>query len=200
MAHHKREWPSVPPATRFPVEVDPPPGFDPDDLATWPEDPGRFEYVGGRLLYMPPCGEIQGTSAIDAGYLLRRWQEEHPDFVVRGNEIGVAWGPDKRGIDVAVWRRSDLDAPTWGFARVAPLLAVEVAGQDDREPYLREKAAWYLARGVKFVWLVLPEMREVIVLLGGQETRYRVGQRLAAHEALPGLAPAVADFFRQLEP
>ena len=46
--------------------------------------------------------------------------------------------------------------PTSGFAVVPPLLAIEVAGQDDREPYLREKAAWYLARGVEIVGLSCP--------------------------------------------
>jgi hypothetical protein len=52
----------VPLETQFPVEVRPPPGFDADKLSTWPDDPGRFEYVDGRLLYMPPCGDAQGTS------------------------------------------------------------------------------------------------------------------------------------------
>jgi Uma2 family endonuclease len=198
MAHLQREWPSVPPETEFPVAVRPPPGFDPDDLTTWPRDPGRFEYVDGRLLYLPPCGEIQGGTVGDVYFILRRWQEQHLDFVVRTNEIGVSFGRDKRGIDVAVWRRSDVGTPSWGFAQVPPLLAVEVAGQDDREPYLRDKAAWYLARGVTLVWLVLPASREVVVLAAGQETRHGIGQELGSHDALPGLEPAVADFFRQL--
>ncbi len=81
-----------------------------------------------------------------------------------------------------------------------PVLAVEVAGQDDREPYLREKAHWYLERGVA-VWLVLPETREVLVLSGSasarQESRHGASDQLPAHEALPGVTPEVVAFFSQ---
>jgi Uma2 family endonuclease len=198
MVHLQREWPSVPPETEFPVTVRPPPGFDPDDLSTWPRDPGRFEYVDGRLLYMPLCGETQSDVVTATVGLLWTWHTSHPEFLIRTNEIGVAFGRDRRGIDVAIWRRRDLGPSSQGFARVPPLLAIEVAGRDDREPYLREKGAWYLARGVTIVWLVLPETREVIVLSKGSENRYGPDQELAATEALPGLAPVVADFFRQL--
>lgn len=201
MARPQREMTIVPPETRFPVEVDPPPGFVADDLTTWPGDPGRFEYVDGRLLYMPPCGERQSVVAIDVAFTLRSWSLTHPEFVVGGNEVGVAFGRDKRGIDVAVWRRADLGPRTGGFVRVPPVLAVEVAGQDDREPYLRDKARWYLERGVAVVWLVLPETREVLVLSGSPATRHDsrhgVGDQLPAHEALPGLTPEVAAFFSQ---
>ena len=199
MVQPRRDWPTVPPETEFPVAVRPPPGFNPDDVRTWPDDPGRFEYVDGRLLYMPPCGEMQSATVLDAAGILAQWQREHPEFRVGTNEAGVAFGEDKRGIDIAVWRRADVGQPTSGFAVVPPLLAIEVAGQDDREPYLREKAAWYLARGVEIVWLVLPDTRKVVVLTAGQERRYRIGESLAANVVLPGLTPAVADFFRQLE-
>ncbi len=76
----------------------------------------------------------------------------------------------------------------------------EVAGQNEDEALLLDKAQWYLAHGVTIVWLVLPETREVVVLIGEQETRYRMGQRLAPHDALPDLAPGVADFFRSCDP
>ncbi len=188
----------VPAGTEFPVGVKLPPGFDPEDLSTWPDDPGRFEYVDGRLLYMPPCGDVQQDVTADAVFVLRSWSESHSDFVVGGNEAGVAFGRDKRGIDAAVWKRATLGPRTGGFRRVPPLLAVEVAGQNEDEALLLDKAQWYLAHGVTIVWLVLPETREVVVLMGEQESRYRMGQRLAPHDALPDLAPGVADFFRQL--
>ncbi len=187
----------VPPGTIFPVEVDPPFGFDPEDLNTWPPN-GRYEYVDGRLLYMPPCGDDQGDCAFATVGFLWSWMQSHPDFVGRTNEIGVSWPDGKRGIDVAVWRRNDLGPNTGGFVRVPPLLAVEIAGELDRESYLVDKAHWYLARSVAIVWLVLPETREVVVLADDAERRYGIGETLAAHPALPGLAPTVADFFRQL--
>ncbi len=53
--------------------------------------------------------------------------------------------------------------------------------------------------GVRLVWLVLPKTREIVVMWANGETRYGPGNRLAAHPALPGLEPAVADFFDQLD-
>ncbi len=198
MPESAREMAIVPPETEFPVSVRPPPGFVPDDLSTWPRDPGRFEYVNGRLLYMPPCGDEQGFTVSDTHFVIRSWMERHREFAVLTSEIGVQWGKDKRGIDVAVWLRADLGPRTGGFVRIPPILAVEVAGQYDPESYLLEKAQWYLARGVAIVWLVLPETRAVIVITGEAVTRYGVGQQLAPHVALPDLQPAVDDLFRQL--
>ena len=190
----------VPASTRFPVEVAPPAGFDPDDLSTWPDDPGRFEYVDGRLLYMPPCGEIQSAVAADGMYVLGAWQRQHTDFVVGGNEAGLAIGDDRYGLDGAVWCRGDLGPIQSGFSHVPPVLAVEVAGARGTEVAMAAKAVAYLNHGVRTVWLVLPESREVVVLTPGFQKleRYRVGMSLPPVEELPGLAPRVADFFHQL--
>lgn len=187
----------VPRHVRFPVELVPPAGFDPARLETWPRVDGRLEYVGGRLLYMPPCGDTQSYTVSDVVYVLRRWQESHDRFKVGTNEAGLRLAGASRGADAAVFRRDDLGPPTGGFHRVPPVLAVEVAGQDDGEPQLREKAAWYLSVGVAVVWLVLPETREVVVMTPDDESRHRAGT-LPPHPALPDLAPAVADLFHQL--
>jgi hypothetical protein len=64
---------------------------------------------------------------------------------------------------------------------------------------LRAKTTWYLDVGVVVVWIVLPETREVVVMTDGSEARLGKGGRLPAHPLLPGLAPNVADFFRQLD-
>ncbi len=50
---------TLPRAVRFPVELVPPHGFDAESLETWPRVVGRLEWVNGRLLYMPPCGDRQ---------------------------------------------------------------------------------------------------------------------------------------------
>jgi hypothetical protein len=48
---------TLPLSVRFPVEVHQPDEFRAEDPATWPVVDGRLEYVAGRLLYTPPCGE-----------------------------------------------------------------------------------------------------------------------------------------------
>lgn len=190
----------VPASTLFPIEVSPPAGFDPDVLSTWPDDPGRFEYVDGRLLYMPPCGEIQSAVAADVMYVLGAWQRQHTDFVVGGNEAGLAVGDNRYGLDGAVWRRDDRGPMKAGFSHVPPILAVEVAGARDTEVAMAAKAAAYLKHGVRVVWLVLPESGEVLVLTHGATKleRYDKGMSLPPVEELPGLAPRVMDFFHQL--
>jgi Uma2 family endonuclease len=176
----------VPRAVRFPVELRPPPGFDPERLDTWPKVDGRLEYVGGRLLYMPPCGTTQGPTVGDAYFIVARWGRAHPEFVTATNEQGMRFAPDTRAADVAIWRRAD-QPPTGGLLRVAPVLAVEVAGDEDREPSLREKAAW----------LVLPNTHEVVVMNRDGESRHRTG-RLPPQAALPDLTPEVDEFFVQI--
>ena len=55
----------LPRAIRFPIELIPPDGFDEERLETWPRVVGRLEYVEGRLLYMPPCGDEQQEVVTD---------------------------------------------------------------------------------------------------------------------------------------
>jgi Uma2 family endonuclease len=192
------DWVLVPRSARFPIEIEPPPGFCVEDPATWPRIDGRMEYVGGRLLYMPPCGDIQQGVSVSVVVILGTWGEEHPEFFVGGNEAGMLLGGDTRGAEGAVWRRDRLGPQTGGCIRVPPILAVEVAGREEGERELREKARWYFDHGVEVVWIVLPNTREVVVLSSGRETRCREGDRLPGCAALPGLESPVERFFRQL--
>src|SRR5439155_2181113 len=76
--------------------------------------------------------------------------------------------------------------------------AAEVAGRDESEAELREKAHWYLDAGVAVVWCLFPERREVLVLTGVGESRHREHERLPPHSQLPELAPLVDDLFAQV--
>lgn len=183
---------------RFPVELRPAASFSVERPGTWPRLPGRLEFVGGRLLFMPPCGDEQQDVAIDLARVLGNWAVTHPDFVVGGNEAGMLLGGEARGADAAIWRKSSLGRHTGGFRRVPPLLAAEIAGRDEEEDTLREKVRWYLGHGVEIVWLLLPRDREVVVITAYGEERVAGARRLKKHPSLPGLAPRAADFFRQL--
>ncbi len=182
----------------FPLELAPPPGFRSEEPTTWPEVTGRLEYVARRLLYMPPCGDDQQDVAASVMGILEPWAMGQRDFVATGNEAGMLLGGEVRAADAAVWRKADLGNRTGGFRRVPPVLCVEVAGKDESETELREKARWYLDRGVEVVWIALPASREVVVLRQDGEARYGEGETLPAQAALPGLAPAIARFFWQL--
>ena len=188
----------MPASVRFPVELTPPEGFDPARVETWPAVEGRLEWVAGRLLYMPPCGDWQQDTIADVVTTLGIWVRSHPDFVVGTSDAGMHLGGDTRGADAAIWQRAALGPRTGGFRTVAPLLAVEVAGRDERERHLREKAGWYLGAGVPIVWIVLPEQRQVVVLTRAGESRHGTGERLPSDARLPDLAPSVDEFFVQV--
>lgn len=185
-------------AVGFPVEWRAREGFHLDDPGTWPKVEGRLEYVNGRIRYMPPCGGIQQDVASDVTAVLHAWVKAHPEFIVASNEAGIMIGDQVRAADAAIWRLADAGR-TSGFRRVPPILAVEIAGEDEGEDVLREKASWYLDVGAKVVWLVLPEPREVLIVTPGSEVRLGLRDRLPPHVALPGLEPAVIDLFYQLE-
>lgn len=183
---------------RFPVELRPL-GLNGDDPETWPEAEGRLEWVQGKLLYTPPCVDIQQDVAVDLVHVLRSWSEAQSGFVVGGNEAGMKLGQDIRAADAAIWRRADVGPSLGRLRHVPPLLAVEVAGQDEDEQSLRDKAAWYESHGVALVWLILPESREVVVFDGANEARYGALEWLPEDPRLPGLSPQVARFFAQLD-
>jgi len=187
----------LPRLVRFPVELRTPEGFDPVDPATWPDVEGRLECVSGRLLYTPPCGLTQQLTVTEVVYVLRQWAGDHPEFAVGSNEAGLHLAGDTRGLDAVVWRSGDLPSGGHKFVQAVPALAVEVAGGDDTEPLLREKARWYLAHGVPVVWLVLPDTREVLVLTPAGESRHREGETLPPAPHLPGLAPRVESVLRR---
>ena len=184
---------------RFPLQLQPPPGFRAEDPSTWPRVSGRLELVGGRLLYMPPCGDDQQDVASSVTGVLTHWRSAHPEFRVGSNEAGMQLGGEIRAADVAVWRADTLPQRTGGYRKVPPVLAVEIAGRDEGEAELTDKARWYLDHGVAAVWLVFPLTREVVVVTQGATDRVREGQRLPAIAELPELAPEASAFFDQLD-
>jgi Uma2 family endonuclease len=182
-------------AVHLPLVLPVPEGFDVGRPPTWPQVTGRLEFVGGRLEYMPPCGEMQQRTAADVLTELNLWRRQHTGFVVGGNEAGMLLGGEVRAADAAVWLGSPA---TEGFARTQPELAVEVAGADDTLQILGEKAKWYLAHGVRTVWIVVPETRSVRVVTAAGEREVVRDAALPEPEGLPGLSPRVSAFFSQL--
>ncbi len=79
----------LPRAIRFPVELIPPEGFDEERPETWPRVDGRLEYVEGRLLYLPPCGDEQQDVVADVVITVGAWVRAHREFVLGTNEAGM---------------------------------------------------------------------------------------------------------------
>jgi Uma2 family endonuclease len=203
MIHLAEEYEDLVPVPRaaleLPLPLPLPPGFDPDRLETWPKVAGRLEYVGGRLLFMPPCGDWQQDTCADVVGVLSVWRKSRTGFVVGANEAGILLAGETRGADAAVWRERDVSAlRTGGLRRTPPILVVEVAGKYDDEEGLRDKAAWYRSRGTATVWLLFPIERRVVRLAADGEQALSSGQQLPPDPELPGLTPPVDDLFEQV--
>jgi Uma2 family endonuclease len=77
-----------------------------------------------------------------------------------------------------------------------PDLAVEVKSPDDSYRQMREKAAYYLANGVKLVWLVYPEKQIVEVYRADGDIQILTGEdTLDGGDVLPGFSMVVRTIF-----
>lgn len=76
-----------------------------------------------------------------------------------------------------------------GFLRVIPELVVEVASPGQRGPELAAKAERWLRAGVRLVWIVWPQERQVDVWdarTGNEPRTFMVGDELDGGNVLPG--------------
>ena len=147
---------------------------------------------------MPPSGDLQQDTVTDVVINLGVWIRSHRDYVLATNEAGMRLKGSTRAADAAIWRRSEVGSYTGGLRRVPPVLAVEVAGDDETEDMLRDKAGWYRSVGVEIVWLVLPKAREVLVISGKTERRYKGTQALAPNPSLPDMSVKANQLFAQI--
>jgi len=82
------------------------------------------------------------------------------------------------------------------YADVPPLLAVEVISPSDRFNSIMLRVTQLLNRGVKVVWVVDPEMRDVSLCQAGQAPRLVSGNELlSGGTALPDFECAVSELF-----
>ena len=81
-----------------------------------------------------------------------------------------------------------------------PDLAIEVLSRGQSMSRFRRKIRFYLAHGVRLVWVIDPEAQAVTVHAPGQEPRtLGTGDTLDGGDVLPGFGVAVDDIFAQLQ-
>ncbi|HXJ91808.1 MAG TPA: Uma2 family endonuclease [Terriglobia bacterium] len=103
--------------------------------------------------------------------------------------------PDVSFVPTERMRGLDLDRRIAG----APALAVEVVSPTDLAQELAHKIDQYLAAGVRVVWVVYPNMREVHVFReGGAASVLGSDDSLEAPDLLPGFAIRVGELFDDL--
>jgi Uma2 family endonuclease len=165
---------------------------------TLPSGDVKYELRDGRLIVMPPPGDIHarrqakfvrylmtegedrgyGEARAEVGLLLRR----NPDHLV---------GPDVAFIATA---SCPPRVSPEGYLLTIPELVVEVRSKNDTQPEIDEKVRDYLAAGVVLVWVADPDARTVTAYHQGQPpTTFGANDTLTADPVIPGFAVPVAD-------
>lgn len=167
-----------------------------------PENDGRyFELDEGRVIELPPPQVPHGFYAQNIGALLWIYARQRNRGYVCSNDSGVVLGraPDTvRGPDVMLFDdgKSAAEIAATGYAEDPPVLAVEVLSPSDRPGRVARKVSQYLRAGVRLVWVVDPEIREVTVHRANAEPQLLdVDAVLSGGDELPGFGCRVGEFF-----
>jgi len=162
-------------------------------------DIGPCELVDGTIVTMTPTGAAHGKIEVRLARLLDEYVEKSGIGWVLSGEVGIITkrNPDRvRGADVAFLSREQTTNIPDGFLTIAPELVVEIVSPNDRWKDIREKIDEYFAIGVKQVWIVEPQSRQILAYTSPTEAvRYRAGDKLPAAHGLSGLEIAVDRIF-----
>jgi Uma2 family endonuclease len=156
-----------------------------------------FELDEGVVVTIPERTPRRNLVGSNIGTLL--WDFAHP------KGFGHVWGttgyqlshdtvriPDVSFVPAERMRGLDLDRRILG----APALAVEVVSPTDLAGELAHKVDQYLAAGVRVVWVVYPNAREIHVFRqGGMASVLGPDDMLEAPDLLPGFAVRVGELF-----
>ena len=162
-----------------------------DDWIALPEDePG--ELVDGQLVEEEVPSYAHEFLVVLFARLLGDWFIPRGDLVA-GSDVKFVVGPDRgRKPDLTVYFPESPFPPAHGPVSVPPDIAVAIVSptpRDGRRDRV-EKLAEYAAFGIRYYWLVDPQMRSLEVLELGADGRYAhaVGESVGVIENVPGCA------------
>lgn len=164
-------------------------------------DIGACELVDGEIVTMTPTGAAHGKTEVRLARLLDEYVEKNSIGWVLSGEVGIITkrDPDRvRGADITFLPREQATEIPDGFLTHAPELIIEIVSPNDRWNDIREKIDEYFAIGVKQVWIVEPQPRQILTYTSPTEAvRYRSGDTLLATHSLSGLQIEVDRIFSE---
>jgi Uma2 family endonuclease len=164
----------------------------------------RLELVRGKVVEMSRPGDRHCVICGNVAWVLNNYVRQRRKGRVLTNDPGIVTERDPdtvRGPDLVFFdehRRYDELNPKWPEG--VPTLAVEVVSPSDRIGKITRRVNELLRAGIRLIWLIDPEARDVTVFRK-DHNEYVVehGQELTGDEVLPDLRCAVADFFYAAE-
>jgi Uma2 family endonuclease len=176
------------------------------DLAVLPSElpsgPAVYELDNGRLIIMPPPGDIHG--AVESNLITQlKLQGEHRRLgKARSGDVSIIlWrNPDRVvGADAAFIANRSLPVRVSkeGYLETIPDLVVEVRSKNDTRPEILKKVRDYLKAGVQIVWVADPGNRTVTIYRRRRKPRVlRETEILTAEDVIPGFELPVRDAFQ----
>jgi Uma2 family endonuclease len=169
-----------------------------DQFLALPENRERlFELVNGEIVEKMPT-QLHGVTVLTIGTEIRILLKQNPIGRV-GVEIRHRKPEDRyndRLPDISFVADMTTPIVAQGAMPRFPDLAVEVKSPDDSYRQMRDTAAYYLANGVKLVWLVYPEKRIIEVYRADGDIQIlNEEDTLDGGDVLPGFSMAVRDVF-----
>ncbi len=176
------------------------------DLAKLPSDlpsgPVVYELDNGRLVVMPPPGDIHGAVESNIGAELKIQGERRGLGKARSGGVGVIlWkNPDRVvGPDAVFIAKESLPIRTSkeGYLETIPELVVEVRSKNDTGPEISKKVQDYFKAGVRVVWVSDPGKRTVTIFRPGQKAKVlRENDVLTIPDIIPGFELPVRNVFQ----
>jgi Uma2 family endonuclease len=169
---------------------------------TLPSGDVRYELDDGRLIVMPPPGDIHG--AVQSNVVTQfKIQGEFRRLGRARTEVGLILrrnpdrltGPDAVFITAALLplRRS-----AEVYLETIPDLVVEVRSPNNTGPTVQAEIDEYLAAGVRVVWVADPPAQSVAAHLPNQPAQvFGPTDTLTVPDVIPGFQFPVADLFRE---
>lgn len=175
-----------------------------DEFYEWanrPENDDRlYELDEGRVVEVPPAGEMHGAICCLIAYLLSKYVIERGKGYVCTNDTGllIKRKPGTiRGPDIMLFDESwPLHKLSRKYSVRIPKLVVEVLSPSDQMAKVNRRISQFLKRGVPLVWLVDPDTRTVTVYRPGKaHTVVQETEELTGEDVLPRLRYRVAELF-----
>lgn len=171
---------------------------DDAEAALLSKDGPSYELVDGELVERHVSFHSSRVAMLVGGLLVAHCGANKLGSVT-DSELGMRIFSDPmttRRADVSFLASARVPRSDQGFLRVPPDLVVEVVSPGDKASEIRSKTDEWLRAGVRLVWVVYPEAREVQV--------YPVGERpmilgsedeISGGDVVPGFVCKVSDFF-----
>lgn len=163
----------------------------------------RYELDDGRLIVMPPPGDIHSAVDSDIHFELKL-QGERRGFGELRSEVGLLLrrNPDRLvGPDAAFICAASLPVrrSKEGYLETIPDLIVEVRSKNDAWAEILSKVAEYFQAGVRVVWVIDPENRTISEFRPNSSVRvFQETDDLTNDDIIPGFRMPVRNVFTKI--